>query len=349
MNVLLSIIVPTYNAEMYLLKCLTSIQKQSFQNYECLIIDDGSTDSSRTIAEQFARIDNRFRVIEKSNGGVSSARNLGIREAKGEFLHFVDADDYLVPEAEQLLYERTQLVRSDVLFFQYMDYEKTIQKICDRELLSCVQNKDLFQSIPHLPYKDRCRKGVLYRLGGFFPSVWRIWVRRSIVSNNTIRFDERLRRGEDREFIKKLVSLDVALDYIEIYPYVYCHHKMSAMHTVREPDEPQEGNSVLNEWNRLQQAYESSRRRYQSLPRMMYMHACTAFRYNALHEIFGYIGSTNVISGLDQLFTQKSFRFWFSWKYILSQYSGHYRFIMILYKLKLYRLVEEYHNRRKCK
>ena len=92
---LISVIVPVYNIEKYLERCVNSIREQTYTNLEILLVDDGSTDSSGTICDKFAEEDNRVRVFHKENGGSSSARNLGIAEAKGEYLGFVDSDDYI--------------------------------------------------------------------------------------------------------------------------------------------------------------------------------------------------------------------------------------------------------------
>lgn len=95
----ISIIIPVYNAEDFLDKCLESVLGQGFTSYEVLLIDDGSTDSSPLICDRYSATDPRFRVIHKKNGGVSSARNAGINLAKGEYLMFVDSDDELLPDA----------------------------------------------------------------------------------------------------------------------------------------------------------------------------------------------------------------------------------------------------------
>ena len=89
----ISVIVPAYNAEKYLKNCVESVRNQTFQDWELLIVDDGSKDRTREIAMECAAGDDRVRVLRKKNGGVSSARNLGLREAKGEYIAFLDADD----------------------------------------------------------------------------------------------------------------------------------------------------------------------------------------------------------------------------------------------------------------
>ena len=95
----ISIIVPIYNTEQYLPRCIDSILSQSLTDFELLLIDDGSIDGSGAICDAFAEKDNRVRVFHKENGGVSSARNLGLNEAKGEWVCFVDSDDELMPNA----------------------------------------------------------------------------------------------------------------------------------------------------------------------------------------------------------------------------------------------------------
>ena len=95
---LISVIVPVYNIEEYLPRCVKSIVNQSYKNLEILLVDDGSTDGTGVLCDRLAETDSRIRVFHKKNGGSSSARNFGIKEAKGEFLAFVDSDDYIEPE-----------------------------------------------------------------------------------------------------------------------------------------------------------------------------------------------------------------------------------------------------------
>jgi CDP-glycerol glycerophosphotransferase len=105
---LLSIILPMYDVEEYLAECLDSILEQGFTDYELLVVDDGSPDGSRAIAEQYAASDERLRIITRENGGLGAARNTGIREAAGEFLTFVDSDDKLAPGALEALMTAAQ-------------------------------------------------------------------------------------------------------------------------------------------------------------------------------------------------------------------------------------------------
>jgi len=93
----ISVIIPIFNAESYLVKCVNSILAQSFADFELILVDDGSIDNSGAICDEYAQRDARVRTIHQPNGGVSTARNLGIDQARGEYLTFVDADDYLAP------------------------------------------------------------------------------------------------------------------------------------------------------------------------------------------------------------------------------------------------------------
>ncbi len=102
---LISVIVPVYNIEKYLERCVASVRNQTYTNLEILLVDDGSTDSSGALCDRLAKEDERIRVFHKENGGSSSARNLGIVQARGEYLGFVDSDDYISPDMYEILYE----------------------------------------------------------------------------------------------------------------------------------------------------------------------------------------------------------------------------------------------------
>ena len=107
MQPIVSIVVPVYNACKYLDRCLTSIKEQSFTAWECIVIDDGSNDGSDIICDKYSVNDSRFRVYHKKNGGVSSARNLGITHAVGQWILFADADDVLFEDSLETLYSQT--------------------------------------------------------------------------------------------------------------------------------------------------------------------------------------------------------------------------------------------------
>ena len=116
---MISIIVPVYNVEKYLRRCVDSILAQTYQNIEVLLVDDGSPDNSGAICDEYAEKDSRVRVFHKPNGGVSSARNLGLKEAKGDYIGFVDADDYIDKTMYEVLLCNLIKENSDISICSY--------------------------------------------------------------------------------------------------------------------------------------------------------------------------------------------------------------------------------------
>lgn len=110
----ISIIVPVYNVEKYVLQCLNSIAAQTFSNFECLVIDDGSNDNSGKICDEFASNDSRFQVIHQTNLGLSASRNKGLDLAQGEFVCFIDSDDYIAPRYCELLLKTIEEANSSI-------------------------------------------------------------------------------------------------------------------------------------------------------------------------------------------------------------------------------------------
>lgn len=103
-NPLISIIVPVYNVEKYLQKCVYTIINQTYKNIEIILVDDGSTDSSSSICDKLKSVDSRIIVVHEKNGGLSDARNVGIKISKGEYYSFVDSDDYVTLDMIEYLY-----------------------------------------------------------------------------------------------------------------------------------------------------------------------------------------------------------------------------------------------------
>lgn len=114
MNKKVSIIVPIYNVEKYLEKCITSILNQTYKNIEVLLINDGSTDNSGLICDEMKKKDPRIKVFHKKNTGVSETRNLGIKNSTGDFLFFVDPDDFIIEDSVEILYENLKKYNSDI-------------------------------------------------------------------------------------------------------------------------------------------------------------------------------------------------------------------------------------------
>ena len=198
-NILLSFIVPIYNVDKYLAKCLLSIQNQTYKNIEVLLIDDGSTDMSSKICSSFVESDSRFSYYYKENGGLSSARNYGLERIKGSFVSFIDSDDFVSELYAEKLFEsfddKTDIVISDYSLYingktrahkTYKTFSSSVFDESNREeLLSDILNNKS-QNMP----------------------VWKNMYRVSFLTENNIRFEsEREYYTEDQLFNLKAYHL----------------------------------------------------------------------------------------------------------------------------------------------
>ncbi len=151
----ISVIIPVFNVEKYLARCLDSVISQSFEDIEIICVNDGSTDSSVEILESYSKFDNRIKVITKENGGLSSARNTGIKYVSGKYIYFLDSDDYISTVALELLYNNAEKYNSDMVICDYIFYDggagaSSRVNILDASFVGNVFSKD---SIPPLLYK----------------------------------------------------------------------------------------------------------------------------------------------------------------------------------------------------
>lgn len=137
-NELISVIIPVYNVEKYLEKCVDSVKKQTYDNIEIILVDDGSTDKSGEICDIIANGDNRVKVIHKKNGGLSDARNAGIKIANGELIGFVDSDDYICQDMYMDLY---LILKKDDSDISICDFVKIKENDDNKEY--CVKNKNI--------------------------------------------------------------------------------------------------------------------------------------------------------------------------------------------------------------
>ena len=181
----ISIIIPVYNSEKYLGECLDSVKKQTFTDFEVLLINDGSTDNSGDICDQYAKNDLRFKVFHKKNGGVSSARNLGIEKASGEWITFVDSDDLI----EENALKNFILTKSDQIDFFLFGVKKLID---EKEVSFFYFEKDQVFSVLEFINK--------YPLYQYYAGPWSKFFKSSIIKINNITFDKSLNWGEDALF-----------------------------------------------------------------------------------------------------------------------------------------------------
>lgn len=178
---LVSIIVPVYKVEKYLPTCIDSILGQTYENFELILVDDGTPDSCGKICDDYASKDNRIKVFHKPNGGVSSARNIGIDNAKGYFVTFVDADDYIYPNCIEFLVSHCE--KFDWIFSGYATNGHEI-----KPPFATYEDKDI-----ELFWKQ-------YANTLFCATTWSAMYKLEIIQQNKIYFDTNIRLGEDTLF-----------------------------------------------------------------------------------------------------------------------------------------------------
>lgn len=184
----LSLVVPVYNVENYLDACLESLTEQTFSDIEIICVNDGSTDCSRDLLKRWAERDARIRVIDKPNGGPSSARNMGLEIASGDIVCFPDADDRMLPQACERIISIMRETDSDVMTFGAIWVPKKGVEPWLRKALS--PRDAIYEGFsPDLLFKENTR-----------PFAWRTACRLSMLRTHNIRFEETLDLGEDQVF-----------------------------------------------------------------------------------------------------------------------------------------------------
>lgn len=194
---LVTIIIPCYNQEKYLNETYESLNDMSYKNWECIIIDDGSTDNSLEVIKSISTLDKRVKYISKENGGTASARNKGISEASGEYIQFLDADDYLDPE--KIEKQLSFMVNSNL----DVSYTNSANFYFNAEGEKVIE----YASRESCEYSSSLRKALITRWGIDFSIPMHSWLfLTSFIRNNKIMFDEKFRVREDWNF-HLLVSL----------------------------------------------------------------------------------------------------------------------------------------------
>ena len=203
---LVSVIVPVYKAERWLHRCVDSILAQTMEDFELLLIDDGSPDRSGEICDEYAKKDSRVRVFHKENGGVSSARALGVKEANGEYSIHVDPDDYIAVNMLEDMVEKAQELDCDVLMCDY--YEKNGDKIIYKE-----QQPRSFNS-------DEILKDML--VANIHGSLCNKLVRHRLYREFDLKFYKNVNCREDLLIWVQLFSKKIKVGYLDRAYYYYC-------------------------------------------------------------------------------------------------------------------------------
>ncbi len=217
---IISIIVPVYNAGMYLRRCLDSIAAQIEKNFECILVDDGSTDESGVILDEYAKRDDRFIVFHKTNGGVSSARNLGLSKAKGKWITFCDSDDYVACNWLESMFNLGSTESAQVV-------------VCDFYEMSLKGNErkyawDFSGDHPYMTLNSHERdldQAIRYSWG----VVWNLLIDASFLQTYHIQFDDGITFSEDSVFFIKLIAYGIKVSYLNKPLYYYNRTNESAV------------------------------------------------------------------------------------------------------------------------
>lgn len=212
MNVKVSVVFPVYNVEEYLGECLDSILNQTLKDIEVICVDDGSTDSSLEILREYEKKDSRVTVLEQENLGAGAARNKGLAIAKGKYLSFLDADDFFVPGMLEAAYDRCEKTKAEICVYQVMRYHTVSQKTwLDKGSFrrEFIPKKKVFS------YQDMPD----YILNSFQNWAWNKLIRRDLVIENNIKFQE-IFRTNDFLFVALCMTLAKRITALE-QPLVY--------------------------------------------------------------------------------------------------------------------------------
>lgn len=217
-----SVVVPVYNVEPYLKECVDSILSQTFTDFELILVNDGSTDKSPEICDQYASSDPRIKVIHKENGGQSTARNTGVKNASGKYIFFLDSDDFIADKNFFYDIHATINEQTDIILYRYCKYYSDGHTDdCGISLagLSCINKTDLLKN---LVMRD-----------AFFCSCWSKCIRLELLKNNNIVFDTSL-CCEDMDWYYTVVSKAQHFEIVD-KPYIcYRQRENSVTSTFKE-------------------------------------------------------------------------------------------------------------------
>lgn len=192
-NPFVSIIVPAYNIEEFIAECIESILNQSYSEWELILVDDGSKDNTGNICDEYAKKDERIRVIHKENGGLVSARKCGLKETTGEYICYVDGDDWISTDALEALCVCAQREEADIVIADFVHAKgEVVDKLSQEMRAGLYTKEDLYKEF----YPKMLCTGEYY-VFGILPSLCAKIIRRKILMQNQEAVSNRIRLGED--------------------------------------------------------------------------------------------------------------------------------------------------------
>ena len=220
----LSIIIPVYNVEQYLQNCVQSVLTQTYQDLQVILVDDGSTDSSGILCDQLAQQDSRIQVVHKVNGGLSDARNAGLKVATGDYVAFLDSDDvYLLPDGIEQMMQVITTDKPDLLLFQCVDiypHRQSARRAYDTEYIAAHTGEEVFHQ--------------LVRTQSFNMSACFQLIRRELLEEHQIYFEKGL-LSEDVDWSLRLWRYVEKVRAINLPMYGYQHREgsITTTYTIR--------------------------------------------------------------------------------------------------------------------
>ena len=229
-----SVLIPVYNTEAYLRKCLDSITNQTLQDLEIICVDDGSTDGSADILQEYRRRDSRIRIVTKRNGGLPSARNAGLDAASGEYVGFVDSDDWIEPDMFRRLYETAKEKDCDVVVCGAVP-ESGLLPQEGAGTPNAFRESDnppewLNRALsPKEGYYKTWKPKLLFKEIGTSPFLWRTLIKRELIERNRLRLDETVTLGEDTAFLCKVYPAAHGIMVLPDQLYHYCWNRAGSL------------------------------------------------------------------------------------------------------------------------
>lgn len=211
---IVSVLIPVYNVEKYLERCLESLINQTLTQIEIVCVNDGSTDNSLKILEEYSKKDSRIVIVNKPNGGLPSARNAGLDVAKGKYVGFVDSDDYVQTDMFEKLYQTAEREKSDIVICGANIFPEETR--ATDWLYACLS--------PEYKHMEDFNADFLFFDQTVTPFLWRTLIRRDLIEENNLRLREDIMLGEDKAFQCKVYPLAKSITVIpdKLYNYFWC-------------------------------------------------------------------------------------------------------------------------------
>ena len=225
-----SVVVPIYNVEKYIEQCVDSIRNQTLEDIEIILVDDGSPDNCPQICDEYKKLDNRIKVVHKKNGGLSSARNAGMRVATGEYIGFVDSDDYIEVDMYEKMYNTAKKYDVDFVMCDYYKSYISDKKEVSLEIDEGMYNKEKIKSIiyPQLIMTENIDYGPLL-------AVWHCLYKNTFLKENDLYFDDIVKYSEDNLFSSIVGYKSNSFYYMKgSYFYNYRYNPNSISTTYKE-------------------------------------------------------------------------------------------------------------------